>query len=136
MGEIRLRPPARATPEKSGCCWECGELAPTKHVEFWQIIGAGIFFRWEASHGQLCKSCIHGYFWQYTLITLGLGWWSVTSFLLTPFVLLHNLVRYLLCLPMPRPPKPQPTVTKPVTSTRTPFAAPAAENSPWWAAWS
>jgi hypothetical protein len=61
----------------------------------------------------MCKSCIHQHFWDYTLFTVCLGWWSIISFLLTPFIVLHNIIRYLFCLPMPpvprTPPKDAPT---------------------------
>jgi hypothetical protein len=39
------------------------------------------------------------------LTTLVLGWWGVISFIITPFLILNNLIRYLLCLGMePVPP--------------------------------
>jgi hypothetical protein len=55
--------------------------------------------------GNLCKSCIHQYFWQFTTVSLFLGWWGIISFLATPVFILNNLVRYVLCLGMaPVPP--------------------------------
>src|SRR5262245_21396318 len=96
---IRLnRPAPRLTP---GICLSCGASAPTKRVEFYRLVGAIIVLHWESSEGQLCKSCVHHYFWVYTLTTLGLGWWSVISFFLTPLIVLHNVIRYLFCLAMP-----------------------------------
>jgi hypothetical protein len=36
-----------------------------------------------------------------TATTLFFGWWGTISFLVTPFFLLNNVSRYLLCLGMP-----------------------------------
>jgi hypothetical protein len=105
-------------------CSACGEFAATRRVLFLQIIGAGIMFHLVKSSGELCKSCIHGYFWTYTLITLCLGWWSVISFLATPFIVLNNVVRYVLCLGMPPRPKAQPRPAKPATGARPPSPQP------------
>jgi hypothetical protein len=76
-------------------CQCCGVEASTKYVEFYQNIGA-LFVRFhKAIKGNLCKSCINKYFWEFTLITLTLGWWGTISFFLTPFFILNNLIRYL-----------------------------------------
>ena len=76
-------------------CKCCGVEAPTKYVEFYQNIGA-LFVRYHRQvKGNLCKSCISKYFWRFTLINLTLGWWGAISFVLTPFLILNNLVRYL-----------------------------------------
>jgi hypothetical protein len=50
-------------------CQECCEIAVTKRVEFWRLIGAVILFHFASKGGWLCKSCIHKCFWDYTLIT-------------------------------------------------------------------
>jgi hypothetical protein len=85
-------------------CQECCEIAVTKRVEFWRLIGAVVLFHFASKGGWLCKSCIHKCFWDYTLITAVLGWWGCISFVLTPFVLLHNTLRYIFCLWMPSAP--------------------------------
>jgi hypothetical protein len=74
-------------------------------VQFFWLIGAVIVFHFRWTGGNLCTACIHKVFWEYTLITLGLGWWGWLSFLLTPLVLLHNVIRYAWCLGMPRAPQ-------------------------------
>src|SRR5262249_52307306 len=81
-------------------CQACGVEAPTKYVAFYQNIGALILRFSKSAQGELCKSCIQKYFWQFTLTNLVLGWWGVISFFVTPFFLLNNIVRYLLCLGM------------------------------------
>ncbi len=55
--------------------------------------------------GRLCKECIHNYFWKYTSITLLVGWCGWISLFIAPFFVVHNLVRYLICLPMPGVPE-------------------------------
>ena len=45
--------------------------------------------------GYLCKECISSNFWSFTLTTVILGWWGVISFIVTPFMLINNIFRYL-----------------------------------------
>ncbi len=82
-------------------CQSCGVEAPTKHVAFYQNIGA-LVMRFSGSiDGNLCKSCVHEHFWKMTATNVLLGWWGVISFVVTPFFILNNVLRYALCLPMP-----------------------------------
>lgn len=53
--------------------------------------------------GNLCRRCISKYFKSYTLTTLFLGWWGVISFVVTPFILLNNITRYVAALSLPEP---------------------------------
>lgn len=85
-------------------CQGCGIEAPTKYVSFHQNIGALIMRFPKSIEGRLCKSCIHKYFWSMTGTTFFLGWWGTISFIVTPFFLLNNVGRYLLCIPMPAVP--------------------------------
>ena len=79
-------------------CESCGVEAATRYVAFYQNIGA-LFARFSKSiEGNLCKSCIHRYFRQFTLTTLVLGWWGTISFNVTPFLVLNNVARYVGCL--------------------------------------
>ena len=79
----------------SGYCQACGHEAPTKYVEFYQNIGA-LILRWQRGiRGELCKACIHKYFWEYTLLTLVTGWWGLISFFVNWFFLFNNIGRYL-----------------------------------------
>lgn len=86
-------------------CQACGRDAPTKHVAFYQNIGA-LFMRFSRTvDGRICKSCVHRTFWKFTLTNLLFGWWGVISFFVTIFYLLNNTVQYLLCLDLgPVPP--------------------------------
>lgn len=96
MNSPSLPPPLPPGPEC--CCTVCGMEAPTKQVMFFQHIGAVILMFNRHIKGRMCRSCINGYFAKYTAITACLGWWGMISVILTPFLLLHNLVRYLFCL--------------------------------------
>jgi hypothetical protein len=51
------------------------------------------------------------------LITLGFGWWGVLSFLLTPLIVVHNVIRYVCCLGMPPVPRIQPRAGAPARPT-------------------
>jgi hypothetical protein len=87
------------------CCQACGANAPTRYVEFYSNIGM-ILFRFEKSiKGYLCKSCVSGYFWEYTLASLALGWWGFISLMANPLIILNNVFRYIPCLFMPRAPR-------------------------------
>jgi hypothetical protein len=82
-------------------CEACGRKAPTKYVAFYQNIGALILRFHKSMEGELCKPCINKYFWEFTLVNLTLGWWGIISFIITPFFIINNVVRYLGCLGMP-----------------------------------
>jgi hypothetical protein len=84
-------------------CQACGISAPTKHVSFYQNIGALVMRFSRSIQGDLCKPCIHKYFWEFTSITLFAGWFGIISFIITPFLILNNVFRYLGCLSLPSP---------------------------------
>jgi hypothetical protein len=50
--------------------------------------------------GDLCKACIDRHFWEFTLITLVLGWWGMISCVLTPIFLANNIYRFCTTLGM------------------------------------
>ncbi len=79
-------------------CQSCGVEAPTKYVAFYQNIGALVVRFSKSIEGELCKSCIHRYFWSFTGINCTLGWWGYISFVVTPFFILNNVFRYATCL--------------------------------------
>jgi hypothetical protein len=104
-------------------CQNCGVEASTKHVAFYQNIGLLLMRFHRSIVGNLCKSCIHKYFWQYTLVNLFLGWWGLISLIVTPFFLINNVFRYLCCLGMPAVPAgaARPQLTDEAVSRLTPF---------------
>lgn len=81
-------------------CQACGVEAETKYVSFHQNIGALVMRFPSSISGNLCKGCAGKYFWRMTGTTLLLGWWGVISFIVTPFFLINNIVRYVGCLGM------------------------------------
>ena len=86
-------------------CEACGVEAPTRYVAFYQNIGLLVMRLSRSVEGNLCKSCIHSSFWKFTLTTLLLGPWGIISLIVSPFFILNNVVRYVLCLGMdPVPP--------------------------------
>jgi hypothetical protein len=104
---MNARRPGRRRIDKGATmyCEACGAEAETRHVTFYQNIGALVIRFSNTVDGHLCKSCIHGYFWSMTTVNLLLGWWGVISFLLNPFFILNNVIRYLGCLGMKPPGK-------------------------------
>ena len=82
-------------------CQLCGVEAATKYVEFYQNIGALIMRFHKSLKGELCKNCIHEQFWMFTLVNVTLGWWGIISLVVTPFFIINNVARYLMCLTMP-----------------------------------
>ena len=76
-------------------CQLCGSLAPTKNVEFHQNIGMIFARQYSTAKGRFCKKCINQEFKKKTLTTLFLGWWGTISFIITPFYLINNVVRFI-----------------------------------------
>jgi len=112
-------------------CQNCGVEAPTKYVVFYENKGALIMRFTREIEGYLCKSCIHKYFWEFTLITLVLGWWGVISFLVTLFYYIpNNVIRYLFSLSLkPVPPGAVvPQLTEEAVAGLTPYAGAIVER--------
>ena len=86
-------------------CQACGVEAPAKYVEFYQNIGALVVRFNKSIKGDLCKRCIHKHFWEMTLTNVTLGWWGTVSFILTPFLTINNVARYLGALGLPGTPR-------------------------------
>ena len=105
-------------------CQVCGVEAPTKKVIFYQNIGVFIVRFPKSLDGQLCKKCIHQNFWSMTGTTLLLGWWGTISMIVSPFMILNNIGRYLGCLRLPRVPQSAqiPILTKEIIDRIDPFA--------------
>src|SRR4051812_18696082 len=84
-------------------CESCGVEADTRHVAFYQNIGALIVRFSSSAEGYFCKPCIRRYFWSMTTVNLLLGWWGIISFIINPFLILNNILRFLGCLGMKDP---------------------------------
>lgn len=85
-------------------CQVCGIEAPTKKVSFHQNIGLLVMRLYKSVDGYLCKPCIHGHFWKFTLTTLFLGPWGMISLVLSPFFIINNIFVYLFALGLEPPP--------------------------------
>ncbi len=83
-------------------CEACGAHAPTKYIELYQNIGMLVLRSSKNVKGELCKTCINRYFWEFTLITAVVGWWGMISMIVTPLFLANNVFRFCTTLRMPR----------------------------------
>ena len=86
--------PSSTTVNTKDVCQSCGLSCDTKYVEFYENLGLVILRYHRSATGNFCKSCIDYYFWTFTGRTMLLGWWGVISLILTPFILLNNLLRF------------------------------------------
>ena len=78
-----------------GFCQSCSQLTDVKKVVLDQNIGL-IFLRLSKHlEASLCAECVEAKFWEFTAITLFLGWWGIKSLILTPFILIGNTIQYL-----------------------------------------
>ncbi len=93
-------PPQNETRRSLDYCQACGKNFPTKKITFHKNIGLLIMRINRTATGNFCVYCIEKFFWEYTAITLYLGWWGVISFFTTPFNLLINFFNYLRTLNM------------------------------------
>lgn len=84
-------------------CHSCGAMGPTKRFQFYENVGAIVVRFHRSISGDLCKPCATRYFWNFTGKTVLLGWWGVISFILTPLILLNNVIQFLRAIPMDTP---------------------------------
>jgi predicted Zn finger-like uncharacterized protein len=104
-----VRRPARthAASVQTWHCDACGDEddAPTREVGYHLHIGLIFVFFHRQVKGNLCAACRKEYFWDYTLLTAVFGWWGMVSCVITPFVLLINvLTHFAASRPVPRTP--------------------------------
>ena len=79
-------------------CAFCGSGEPTRQATLYQNIGMIALHRYATLKGPFCHGCMQHYFWRYSLVTGALGWWGIISFVITPLILVNNLVQWLLTL--------------------------------------
>jgi hypothetical protein len=73
-------------------------MRQAKNVTFYRNVGMLVVRRTYQVHADLCRSCIHKRFWEFTGKNLLLGPWGMISLLVTPFYLLQNTVVYMSAL--------------------------------------
>ncbi len=81
-------------------CESCNTATQTRNLTFRQNIGVIICRFHKKASGNMCAACAEHYFWQFTGITLLLGWWGMISFIVTPVFLLANLYNYVQVWPI------------------------------------
>jgi len=80
--------------EINSVCEVCLQNKPTRYIDLYENVGALVMRYHKQIKGELCFECQKFIFWRFTLKTLFLGWWGVISFIITPFILLNNVIRY------------------------------------------
>lgn len=89
-------------------CQSCGIEADTRNVEFHRNIGAVVLRFHKKIKGEMCKTCVNKYFWEFTAVNVTVGWLGIISLVLAPIFTINNIVRYVPCLSM----KPVPAGAK------------------------
>ncbi len=69
----------------------------------YQNVGMLIARQTTETTGNFCRRCIRKYVASYSLTTFVLGWWGMISAIITPFLLIANLIVYLRSLGMSEP---------------------------------
>jgi hypothetical protein len=77
-----------------GICRLCHRRGPTRPVIFRQNVGVILLRFAKKVEGPLCRRCIESTFSDMTLITFFAGWWGIVSIVVTPFLLVSNIVEY------------------------------------------
>jgi hypothetical protein len=82
-------------------CQSCGIEADTRKVAFHRNIGALVVRFHKSIKGEMCKSCVNKYFWEYTAVNVTVGWLGIVSLVLAPVFTINNIVHYIPSLSMP-----------------------------------
>jgi hypothetical protein len=69
-------------------------MRPTKSVTFRRNVGMLFARRTYTIQGDLCRSCLHKSFWEFTGKNLLLGPWGTISLVVTPIYLIANTSTY------------------------------------------
>ena len=98
--------PAKNSPHEKPkeYCQSCGLPVETKYVEFYENVGMVFMRQHRSAKGKFCKPCIEYYFWNFTGKTMLIGWFGVISFIVTPFIILNNSLRFIFSAGMKKPP--------------------------------
>lgn len=81
-----------------GSCQVCGNMRHTRSVAFYRNVGMLLMRRTYTVKGELCRPCIHKYFWEFTGKNILLGPWGTISLIVTPIYLVQNTGQYLTAL--------------------------------------
>jgi len=81
-----------------GRCQLCGNMRLIKAVAFYRNVGMLFSRQTIKIQGDMCKSCVHKHFWEYTLKNLLLGPWGLISVIATPIYGVMNIGSYAIAL--------------------------------------
>jgi hypothetical protein len=81
-----------------GRCQLCGTVRQTSPVEYTRNIGMLVVRQTRKISANMCKSCVHKNYWDFTAKNLLLGPWGTISLFLTPIYLVTNTVSYVSAL--------------------------------------
>ena len=84
--------------QQAETCLICKSHAPVAKVQFHRNVGAIVIRFHKVVDGKLCKQCLGGTFWEFTLVTLAVGWLAPLSIILAPFYIINNIYWYVLAL--------------------------------------
>ena len=79
-------------------CQRCGQMRQVKYVAFHRNVGMLVQRQTHSIKANLCRSCLHNSFWEYTYKNLLFGWWGMISVVVTPIYFLMNLGVYMAAL--------------------------------------
>jgi hypothetical protein len=88
-------------------CQLCHRNAEVRQVTLMRNIGVLVIRFPRTLSGLLCRHCVDKYFWEYTAVTMFLGWWGLISFVYTLIALPTNFVGYLRTRSLPAPAEDQ-----------------------------
>lgn len=81
-----------------GRCQICGNMRHTKAVTYYRNVGMLVMRRTYTVKGELCRPCIHKYFWQFAWKNVLFGPWGMISLIMAPIYLIQNTCQYLAAL--------------------------------------
>lgn len=81
-----------------GRCQICGNMRHTKAVTYYRNVGMLVMRRTYTVKGELCRPCIHKYFWEFAWKNLLMGPWGMISLIMMPIYLIQNACQYLVAL--------------------------------------
>jgi hypothetical protein len=77
-----------------GSCQGCKNMRPLQFVMYFRNVGMLFARRTITTKGDLCRSCIHKLFWEFTGKNVLLGPWGMISLAVTPLYLVQNTWTY------------------------------------------
>ncbi|WEL22396.1 TerB family tellurite resistance protein [Halorhabdus sp. BNX81] len=76
-------------------CPHCGERPIEEGTRAYQLTGLVLLYRWRSIRVVGCHDCVSSRLRRTAAKTMVTGWWSITTFLVNPFLIVWNLGRSL-----------------------------------------